>query len=119
MRFSIDVLPRQPLTWAQPVRPALHLVAQHVLRDPLLELIDEVRPLGPRADQRHVAAQHVPELRHLVDVGPAQEPPDRRARAGRLRCAQTGPVSASASHTSNGTCTIMNALPSRPIRSCR
>src|SRR3984893_18578526 len=30
-----------------PGEPRLHLVPQHVLRDPVLELLDEVRPLGP------------------------------------------------------------------------
>jgi hypothetical protein len=43
-------------------------VAQHVLRDSLLELIHEVRPLGTRTDERHVAAENVPELRQLVDA---------------------------------------------------
>src|SRR5580700_10629356 len=33
-----------------PGQPGLHLVPQHVLRDPVLELLDEVRALGPRAD---------------------------------------------------------------------
>src|SRR6266480_4084151 len=37
----------------------LHLVAQHVLREPMLELVDEERPLGPRADNRHITPQHV------------------------------------------------------------
>ena len=79
MRFSSDVLPRQPLTCAQPVMPGLDLVAQHVLRDAVLELLDEVGPLGTRADDRHVAAQHVPELRQLVEVAAAQPAADRRA----------------------------------------
>src|SRR5689334_12256426 len=35
----------------------LHLVAEHVLRHPLLELLDEERPLGARPDERHVAAE--------------------------------------------------------------
>src|SRR6185503_9692195 len=56
-----------------------HLVAQHVLRDALLELMDEVRPLGPRTYQRHVAAQDVPQLWKLIDVGPAEQPADRSA----------------------------------------
>src|ERR1700676_1163816 len=34
----------------------LHLVAKHVLRDPVLELLDEVRPLRPRTHDGHVAA---------------------------------------------------------------
>src|SRR5688572_5856347 len=54
------------------LRPAgdagLDLVAQHVLRDAVLELLDEVGALRPRADDRHVAADDVPELRQLVEV---------------------------------------------------
>src|SRR5205085_11934851 len=36
----------------------LYLVAKHVLREAMLELVDEERPLGPRADNRHVASEH-------------------------------------------------------------
>ena len=77
------LLERRVAAPAVDLRPAgdagLHLVAQHVLRDPVLELLDEERPLGPRADDRHVAPQHVPELRQLVEVEPAQPAADRRA----------------------------------------
>src|SRR5690242_10322122 len=49
------------------LRPAgdarLDLVAQHVLRDAVFELLDEEGAFGPRADDRHVALEHVPELR--------------------------------------------------------
>src|SRR5215831_8628951 len=38
----------------------LHLVTQHVLRNAVLELLDEMRPLGSGPDDRHVTAQHVP-----------------------------------------------------------
>src|SRR5918993_3283547 len=38
----------------------LDLVTQHVLRDPVFELLDEVRTLRTRSDNRHVTAQHVP-----------------------------------------------------------
>ena len=44
----------------------------------MAELLDEMRPLGPRADDGHVAAKDVPELRQLVDVRSAQEPAERR-----------------------------------------
>ena len=41
---------------------------------------DDVLRLGrdqrPRADEAHLAAEHVPELRQLVDRRPAQDPPD-------------------------------------------
>ena len=71
------------------LRPAgdagLDLVPQHVLRDAVLELFDEERPLGPRADDGHVAAQHVPELRQLVEVEPAQPAADASSPADRRR----------------------------------
>ena len=51
-------------------------MAPGVVRVLALQLGDHLGPLGPRADQRHVAADHVPQLRQLVDVGPAQEPAD-------------------------------------------
>src|SRR5690349_12638593 len=47
---------------------SLHLVAEHVGRNAVLELLDEERSLGARPDDGHVAAEHVPELRHLVHV---------------------------------------------------
>src|SRR5882672_10260863 len=69
-----------PAVDLRPARDAgLHLVAQHVLRDLVLELGDEVRPLRTRTDNRHLAAQHVPELRQLVEVRLAQQLADRRA----------------------------------------
>ena len=36
----------------------------------------------PRPDDRHVADQHVPELRQLVEAGPPQQPPDPRRSLG-------------------------------------
>ena len=39
-----------------------------------LEVVEELRPLRPRADDRHLAAQDVPELRQLVEAEEAQEP---------------------------------------------
>ena len=104
MRFSSDVLPRQPLTCAQPVMPGLHLVTQHVLRDPVLELLDEVRPLGTRADDRHVAAQDVPELRQLVEVEPAQPAADRRAPRVVVARPDRAGVVFGVLRTSSGTC---------------
>ena len=43
-----------------------------------LVLLDLVRERRPRSDERHVAAQHVPELRQLVEAGLAQDAADRR-----------------------------------------
>src|SRR4051812_991653 len=64
------------------LRPAgdarLHFVAQHVLGNLVLELRDEQRPLGPRADDRHIALEDVPQLRQFVDVGAPQHLADRR-----------------------------------------
>src|SRR5688572_19089978 len=56
----------------------LHLVAQHVLRDAVLELLDEERPFRPRADDRHIAAEDVEELRQFVEIEPSQPASDWR-----------------------------------------
>src|SRR6185503_9949965 len=45
--------------------PGLDLVAQHVLWDAVLELLDEEGALRAWPDDGHVALQHIPELRHL------------------------------------------------------
>src|SRR5690606_1158379 len=50
-----------------------HAMAQLVVADLLRQLGDELRPLRARTDQAHVAAQHVPQLRQLVDAGLADE----------------------------------------------
>ena len=64
-----------------------------VRRQVLRELGEEPRPDRPRADERHVAAQHVPELRDLVELRrlqPASElasaPRRSRRRAPAPRC---------------------------------
>src|SRR5260370_403516 len=64
-----------------PCDACLDLVAEHVLRNAAVELLAEIRTLGPRTDDRHVAAQHVPELRQLVDAEAAPPTADR-PRAG-------------------------------------
>ena len=51
----------------------LDAVAHRVIGNLGGELLDEVGPLGARADQAHVAAEHVEELRQFVD---AQQPDD-------------------------------------------
>ena len=106
------------------LRPAgdagLHLVAQHVLRNAVLELLDEERPLRPRADERHVAAEHVPELRQLVEVRAAQEACRAACTRGSSSRAQTGPVSRSASsYIERNFHDRRTSLPSRPMRSWR
>ena len=47
-------------------------------RDREGEVLQQLGPLGARADQAHLAAQHVPELRQLVEPRLAQEPADPR-----------------------------------------
>ena len=42
------------------------------------ELLEEQRPDRARADDAHLAAQHVPQLRQLVELGGAQDPADAR-----------------------------------------
>ncbi len=43
-----------------------------------LVAVDELDLLGARADEAHVAEQHVDELRQLVEARPAQQPADAR-----------------------------------------
>src|SRR3990170_3300148 len=56
-----------------PGDPGLHLVAQHVAGDLPAELLHEDRPLGARAHEAHLPAEHVEELGQLVQAEPAQE----------------------------------------------
>ncbi len=61
----------------RPARDAgLDAVAVAVADDVLAEQLDELGALGARADEAHVAAQHVEQLRQLVERGAAQEAPD-------------------------------------------
>ena len=79
----------------------LHAVAGHVLGVALAEAGHELRALGARPDQGHLALEDVPELRQLVEGGAAQQRPDaggarvvtlRETRAGdRLRVRDHGP----------------------------
>src|SRR4051812_40091408 len=52
------------------------IVACVVVHDLVLEVLDELRPLRARSDQAHFAAQHVPELRQLIDVPAPQKGAD-------------------------------------------
>src|SRR4051812_35901847 len=60
------------------LRPAresgFDLVAKHVLWNLVFELFHEVGAFGPWTDDRHVAAEDVPELRKLVEIRTAEEP---------------------------------------------
>ena len=51
-------------------------VAEHVVGDFVFELVNKGRSLGTRADQRHLALEHIPQLRQLVDRPLAQESTD-------------------------------------------
>ena len=80
-----------PLVDAQPIaavdlRPAGDAGRKRDrLGDPLPQV---ARREGPRADERHLAAQHVDELRQLVEPRAPQDAPDRRGPcAVRERCA--------------------------------
>src|SRR5213596_2096635 len=69
-----------PAVDLRPARDArLHLVAEHVAGHPPAELLDEARALGTRADEAHLTAQDVPELRQLVETPASQERPEPRA----------------------------------------
>ena len=62
--------------------------------------LDELRPLGPRADEAHLAPEHVEELRQLVERDAAQEAADaacagRRPRRRRAPSPATGAKPAS------------------------
>src|SRR5205807_3080837 len=64
----------------RPARDArLHLMAEHVPGHPPAELLDEARALGTRADEAHLTAQDVPELRKLVEAEAPEERPEPRA----------------------------------------
>src|SRR5690348_16395492 len=52
-----------------------HLEALKVVRE---EEIDLVRQAGPWADERHVAAEDVQQLRQLVEARPSQPSPEAR-----------------------------------------
>src|SRR5215831_16603826 len=68
-----------PAVDLRPTRdPRLDLVPEHVAGHPASELLEEARPLGPGADETHLAAQHVHELRQLVETRPSQEDADPR-----------------------------------------
>ena len=56
----------------------LDVVAVGVLGILLGELLDEVRALGARTDEAHVAVEDVPDLRQFVEAGGADEGADAR-----------------------------------------
>src|SRR5262249_29418029 len=56
----------------------LHAEALPEKGDFALEPLDEDGALGAGADEAHLADEHVPELRQLIDAGPAEEAADAR-----------------------------------------
>src|SRR3990172_7897229 len=68
------------------LRPAgeagLDLVPQHVARHGPPEPLHEHRPLGPRPDDAHLAAEDVDELRQLVEAEAPGKGADRRGPGG-------------------------------------
>src|SRR6185503_3628439 len=58
-----------------------------IVRHERLQQGNEVASLGARAHEAHLSAKDVPELRDLIEVSRAQDPPDRR----RPRIAVGGP----------------------------
>ena len=59
----------------------LHLMLHHVERDLFAELLNKVRKLRPRADQAHVTAEDVDQLRQLVKTCLTDERTEFRATA--------------------------------------
>src|SRR5215471_6477485 len=82
----------EPVHLRPPRHAGLDLVAEHVAGHGLAEAIDEHGALGPRPHHAHLPAQHVHELRQLVEAEATEESPDGGPPgiAGRR---PTGPVS--------------------------
>ncbi len=76
------------------LRPAgdagLHHVALGIIGQLVFEIVDEFRPLRARADEAHLALEHAPRLRQLVDPHLADEPADT-GDARIVRSAPTAP----------------------------
>jgi predicted dehydrogenase len=70
----------------EPREAGAHAVAEPVLRDVFPQPGDDAGPLGARANDVHVAAQDVPELRQLVETELAHHPSERRHAGIVLLC---------------------------------
>ena len=73
--ISSNVVRLRPLTCQSAGDARLRL--EHAPAVPRLVLLDLEGQRRPRAHERHVAAQHVPELRQLVEAGLPEEPARR------------------------------------------
>src|SRR5499427_5028809 len=69
----------EPVHLRPPRDAGLDLVAEHVAGHGLAEPLHEHGTLGPRAHHAHLPAQHVHELRQLVEAEAAEEGPDGSA----------------------------------------
>src|SRR5918912_2127514 len=85
-------LAAQAVDLRPPGDAGLDAVAVLVAADAPLEQLDELRALGARPDNAHLAAQDVEELGQLVDRDPPHEPADRRATVRALDAAGRGVV---------------------------
>ena len=63
---------------SEPGHPRPHPMALMIARSERREFIAMRQRMRARPDQRHLTAQHVPELRKLVEARPTQPTPDRR-----------------------------------------
>src|SRR6185295_9753228 len=84
---DVQLDPRRPVEFVPPrdLRPPRH-TGRHLETSTLevVVLVDLVMQRGPRADDAHLAAKHVPELRQLVERPAAKERTDARdSRVGR------------------------------------
>src|SRR5262245_18200651 len=66
----------EPVHLRTPRHPGLDLVAEHVAGHGLAEAVDEHGALGPRPYHAHFPAQHIHELRQLVEAEAAEESAD-------------------------------------------
>src|SRR5690606_7892556 len=64
-----------------PRDPRFDRMALAIVRNPLVELLDELRSLGSRANETHFPSQHVENLRQLIDAGEPNECTDLRHTA--------------------------------------
>ena len=84
----------------------------------LVVLLDLHRQRRARADQRHLAAQHVDEVRQLVERGPRSSAPTRVMRESPALIARPAPM-CSAPSTIVRSFSTSNGAPPQPARRWR
>ena len=121
--FSAQVISRVRRSWAKPGDPGPHDEPLPVGRDLVAQLLEEGRPDRARADEAHVAAQDVPELRQLVELGAPQLQPDACQLGDSVSASAprrgAGPGAARRPACSVRNLYIVNVAPKRPTRSPR